>query len=128
MRRRGRRSSHATRSCRSRAVASSWTTSPTSGRYSLTLLAFFHQTHIRGNAAEVSCSATDATMMCTHAANRAGQRPHQPSDMAPQVLLMSDELHLDELECLLCLLAGHEEVGIAMLHAATPPAPVIPLT
>lgn len=28
-----------------------------------------------------------------------------------QVLLMSDELKLDEMECLLCLLAGHQEVN-----------------
>lgn len=27
-----------------------------------------------------------------------------------QVLLMSDELKVDEMECLLCLLAGQEEV------------------
>lgn len=27
-----------------------------------------------------------------------------------QVLLMSDELKLDEMDCLLCMLAGHEEV------------------
>lgn len=32
--------------------------------------------------------------------------------MSPaQVLVMSDELQLDEMDCLLCMLAGHEEVA-----------------
>jgi hypothetical protein len=30
--------------------------------------------------------------------------------LLPQVLLMSDELKVDETDCLLCLLVGHEEV------------------